>query len=401
MNADMTSRIKRILFSLFLCLLITGCGGDREVSGSFSEEIIPNALPETERSLAAPEPELLPEESVKVKGIYVTGPRAGSEAFGELLDMVRRTELNTMVIDIKNDEGRIVYQMESPIVREIGASIKYIQDMPALIQTCKENDIYLIARIVAFKDPYLAEKIPEWSLHTSDGSLFRDKSGMAWVNPYRREVWNYLMEIAEQAVRIGFDEIQFDYIRFSTDPEMKRVVFGPESNTLSKEDIILEFTEYAAGKCREWGVPVSADVYGVIMNSPADAAIVGQNYMKMAEKLDYISPMVYPSHYGPGNLGLDVPDAQPYDAILRSMSLSKQALAVSGNSVSGNAGESGTAVVRPWLQDFTAKWVAGHIPYGPEQIRQQIQAVYDAGYEEWILWNASNHYTEEGLLIEE
>ena len=418
----------------------------------------PNAVSENDTS----EEGLLPEEErVKVKGIYVTGAMAGTSGMDDLIALVDRTELNTMVIDVKNDDGRVVYEMDTPMVSEIGSSKKLVSDMPGLIQKCKEHDIYLIARIVAFKDPFLAENRTDLALHDESGNLFRDSSGLAWVNPYKEEVWKYLLEIAEEAVAIGFDEIQFDYIRFATDSGMKNVDFGPEAEGKSREAVITEFVEYASERLHSQGIPVSADVYGIVIDSELDASLVGQNYYEMSKYLDYISPMVYPSHYGPGNLGLAVPDAQPYETIYRSMSASRKVLAglegpeeeveavsgndiplktedVSGNdvsqdaavesvgivsqetaAVSGNGAVSAgartelpdpkemepaeeiRAQVRPWLQDFTATWVDGHITYGPEEIRAQIQAVYDAGYEEWILWNAANRYTEGGLLPEE
>ena len=384
---------------------------------------------------------LLPEEErVKVKGIYVTGAMAGTSGMDNLIALVDRTELNAMVIDVKNDDGRVVYEMDTPLVSGVGSGKALVSDMPELIRTCKEHGIYLIARIVAFKDPFLAENRTDLALHNTDGSLFRDSSGLAWVNPYQKEVWEYLLEIAEEAVRIGFDEIQFDYIRFSTDGGMRHVDFGPEAEEQDKEAVITEFTEYACERLHELGVPVSADVYGIVIDSELDASLVGQNYYEMSKYLDYISPMVYPSHYGPGNLGLAVPDAQPYETIYRSMSASRRVLSgwtppeeagvsennasegsVSENSVSENEAlseadfseedfpdpreltpaEEIRAQVRPWLQDFTATWVNGHISYGPEEIRAQIQGVYDAGYEEWILWNAANRYTEGGLLAEE
>ena len=384
---------------------------------------------------------LLPEEErVKVKGIYVTGAMAGTSGMDDLIALVDRTELNTMVIDVKNDDGRVVYEMDTTMVSEIGSSKKLVSDMPGLIQKCKEHDIYLIARIVAFKDPFLAENRTDLALHDESGNLFRDSSGLAWVNPYKEEVWEYLLEIAEEAVAIGFDEIQFDYIRFATDSGMKNVDFGPEAEGKSREAVITEFVEYASERLHSQGIPVSADVYGIVIDSELDASLVGQNYYEMSKYLDYISPMVYPSHYGPGNLGLAVPDAQPYETIYRSMSASRRVLSgwtppeeagvsennasegsVSENSVSENEAlseadfseedfpdpreltpaEEIRAQVRPWLQDFTATWVNGHISYGPEEIRAQIQGVYDAGYEEWILWNAANRYTEGGLLPED
>lgn len=435
----------------------------------------------------------------KVKGIYVTGAMAGTANMDRLIDLVDRTELNALVIDVKNDEGYVVCDMDVPLVSEVGSVRRYVKDMPALIQKCKEKGIYLIARIVTFKDPILAEAKPEWSLHNADGTIFRDKSGLAWVNPYEEQVWEYLLQVAEGAVALGFDEIQFDYVRFSTDRGMKQVDFGGKAALQSREEAIETFIAYVTGPLHQLGAAVSADVYGVVIDSRTDQQIVGQNYVDLAAHLDYLSPMVYPSHYGPYNYNIPVPDAQPYDTVLAAMQASRLVLAgldpkqkgtpeeassggtgtvTAGTAASGDgavtvgaaAGADGTAAgaagggngaaagmeasadgtaasetaadgtagttangagaaatnaapavpvvrsaaeiaalapmdtvrasVRPWLQDFTATWVKGHIPYGPEQLRAQIQAVYDAGYEEWILWNASNRYTEGGLLPE-
>lgn len=427
---------------------------------------------------------------VKVKGIYVSGPMAGTAGMDNLISLVDRTELNALVIDVKNDDGYLTCELDVPLAEQIGSEKHYIKDLPTLVQTCKEKNIYLIARVVAFKDPILAEKMPEWSLHNSDGSIFRDKSGLAWVNPYRKEVWEYLASVGEAAIKAGFDEVQYDYVRFSTDSRMKQVDFGDSTKGRTKTEAISGFTLYASERIHAAGGRISADVYGVVIDSEEDQQIVGQNYVEMSRSLDAISPMIYPSHYGPYNYQIPVPDAQPYDTVLAAMQASKMVLAgldpktgkkpvsadVSGNdavdaaiaggeAVSGNnaadaaadsKSTSGTtavsgndaaqdaedaqaadgaqaaadaqaaedaaaktfalskeeiaqldpttgvqATVRPWLQDFTATWVKGHISYGPEEIRAQIQAVYDAGYEEWILWNAANRYTEGGLLTQE
>lgn len=421
---------------------------------------------------------------VKVKGIYVSGPMAGTAGMDNLIALVDRTELNALVIDVKNDDGYLTCELDVPLVEQIGSEKHYIKDLPALVQTCKEKNIYLIARVVAFKDPILAEKMPEWSLHNSDGSIFRDKSGLAWVNPYRKEVWEYLASVGEAAIKAGFDEVQCDYVRFSTDSRMKQVDFGDSTKGRTKTEAISGFTLYASERIHAAGGRISADVYGVVIDSEEDQQIVGQNYVEMSRSLDAISPMIYPSHYGPYNYQIPVPDAQPYDTVLAAMQASKMVLAgldpktgkkpvsadvsgndavdaaiVGGEAVSGNnaadtaadsQSTSGTtavsgndavqnaenaqaadgaqvaedaaaktpalskeeiaqldpttgvqATVRPWLQDFTATWVKGHISYGPEEIRAQIQAVYDAGYEEWILWNAANRYTEGGLLTQE
>lgn len=376
------------------------------------------ATEEIEEPLEKVEDELQKEKVVrpKVKGIFVTGPMAGSSNMEHLIQLVEETELNTIVIDVKNDEGRITYDMEIPSVQETGAGISYVQDMKALMKKCKEKNIYLIARIVTFKDPFLAKEKPEWCIHNTDGSIFLDKGGLTWLNPYNREVWEYLLDIAEESLAMGFDEVQFDYIRFSTDSGMENVDFGEAGEQKGREEIITDFVKYASERVHKLGGALSADVYGVVIDSEGDQQIVGQDYVEMSRYLDYISPMVYPSHYGPYNYNIPVPDAEPYRLVLTALQSSRKVLAgIPPETVSGNSGEEYTAEeiaallpmegiraqVRPWLQDFTATWVKGHISYGPEEIRDQIQAVYDAGYEEWILWNAANRYTEEGLLKED
>lgn len=333
-------------------------------------------------------------EPVKVKGIYVSGPTAGIAKMDDLIDLVDQTELNAMVIDVKNDEGKVTYKMQSEQVLEIDAGVRYIADIDELVAKCKEKDIYLIARIVAFRDPYLAEQKPEWAVHTKNGEIFRDKSGLAWVNPYCREVWDYLVEIASQAAQVGFDEVQFDYIRFSTDIlGGGEVDYGPEAENVDKIEIITEFTEYLYEQLAPQGVYVAADVFGTVIDNETDQAIVGQDYVQMAQHLDYICPMVYPSHYHNGSYGIKVPDAEPYQTIYAAASSSAEVL--------DTVPEANRAHVRLWLQSFTAGWVSGHISYGPKQIREQIKGAYDAGYDEWILWNASVNYQPDAFLTVE
>lgn len=332
-------------------------------------------------------------EPVKVKGIYVSGPIAGTEKMDDLIDLVDRTELNALVIDIKNDEGRVTYKMQSELVTEVGSGIRYIPDIDALVSKCREKDIYLIARIVAFRDPYLAEQKPEWAVRTKDGEIFRDKNGLAWVNPYCREVWEYLAEIASQAGQAGFDEVQFDYIRFSTDVEESSVDYGPEAENAGRTEIITEFARYMYEKLAPQGLYVAADVFGTVIDNETDQEIVGQDYVQLAQYLDYICPMVYPSHYYAGSYGIAVPDADPYGTVHAAASSSVEQLRT--------LPEADRAHVRLWLQGFTAGWVPGHIGYGPEQIRAQIKGAHDAGYDEWILWNASVSYQPEAFLTDE
>ena len=188
--------------------------------------------------------------------------------------------------------------------------------------------------------------------------------------------------------------MQFDYIRFSTEKGMKQVVFDEEDTKgRSKTDIITEFITYAYEPLKEAGLFVSADVFGAIIGSERDANSVGQIYYEMAKHLDYICPMIYPSHYADGNFGIEHPDTKPYETILAALMGSQADLA----SASDAGKEEKLAVVRPWLQDFTASYLEHYITYGPEQVKAQIQAVYDAGYEEWIFWDAACTYEWKGL----
>ncbi|WP_395548200.1 MULTISPECIES: putative glycoside hydrolase [unclassified Lacrimispora] len=401
--------MKRWLLAVIAFSLVTsGCSRYKGISEPSEKddktEKSQQSTEESEQSTEADDGKLPLEVSaepgkkpVKVKGIYISGYMAGSEGLQAILDKIQGTEINTVVIDVKNDDGRITFAMEdAPTVNEIGATEKYIKDIDSLMVQLKARGLYTIARVVAFRDPYLAEKKPEWALKNKDGSLHRDNKGLAWVNPYRTEVWDYLVEVGTEASKAGFDEVQFDYIRFSTDSSMKQVVFDEkDTKGRSKTDIITEFIQYAYDKLSSRNVFVSADVFGTIIGSKVDAEAVGQIYQEMASHLDYICPMIYPSHYGDGNFGIDHPDTEPYRTIRAALKLSRQDLE--------SAREAGKhqAIVRPWLQDFTASYLEHHITYGAKEVRAQIQAVYDAGYDEWILWSASNRYTWDGFLSRE
>lgn len=302
----------------------------------------------------------------------------------DLITLVDATQLNTMVIDVKNDDGEITWKMETDSVTEMGNGVAYIRDINTLMKTLKEHGIYTIARIVCFKDPVFAQNHTDSALRKPDGGPVTDAYGLAWVNPYDEEVWAYLTEIAQAAADAGFDEIQFDYVRFPIGKDADAADYKVDMSAYPKEQAITGFLTYAGERLHEKGVMVTADVFGTVIGSETDIGRVGQDYAKLGKTVDVLSPMVYPSHYGPGVFGFDVPDAHPYDTVYQALMLSQEVL--------GQHTAERCAIVRPWLQAFTATWVSGHISYEAEQIRQQIQAVYDAGYEEWILWNATCRY---------
>lgn len=402
-------------FSMAGLLALTGCSRpapEEETSPAETEtveeapveeetsgiKVIENVGPDKNRTVSLRivdenNPALPGREAVKVRGIYISGPMAGStELFQNILDSAAGTEINTVVIDFKDDQGRITCPVDSPVASEIGACRPYVQDMKELIASLKERGLYVIARVVAFRDPWLAEKKPEWSLHLADGSLYRDRQGMAWVDPCRKEVWDYLVEVGTEAKEAGFDEVQFDYIRFSTEGTMRDVVFDEAvTGGRSKTDVITEFVKYAYENLASQGLFVSADVFGTIIGSDIDAQAVGQVYTEMAKHLDYICPMIYPSHYGPGNFGLEHPDTMPYETVLEAL---KKSQMVMDQAAEADGHVSSQAIVRPWLQDFTASYLGegNYIPYGYNEVQRQIQAVKDAGYDEWMLWSAANRY---------
>ena len=408
----------RILFllSTLSMLLCMGCGTanaePREAAVeaweelSDSEEDIPitwEEIPNTEEDIAdtstdvADNSSQVPEESlgndmakllippVKVKGIYVTGPATGSERMEQLIDLVSSTELNAMVIDVKNDEGNLTYKMEVPASANLEAGIRYVKDMPALVERLHQQGIYVIARIVCFKDPVLAAARPELALRLPDGKAVMDANGLAWVNPYKEEVWDYLCTLAECASRDGFDEIQFDYVRFPIGNDANAADYGVDMSTYPREAGLTDFFDYASKRLHEKQIIFGADLFGTIIGSDVDRDRTGQNYLSIAEHTDAICPMIYPSHYANGTFGMNVPDQYPYETIANALQLSKEELGET---------DSPKGVVRPWLQCFNAIWVDGHITYGSKEVHDQIQAVYDAGYEEWFLWHASNHYEQ-------
>lgn len=330
-----------------------------------------------------------PRTPVEAKGIFVTGAVAGTEkTMPALTQMVENSSLNAMVIDVKNDAGEVTYKMGLPLSQETGAETRYVSDMPQLLRQLKEKGIYLIARIVAFKDPILAEQKPEYAVKNADGSVFHDNNGLAWVNPYNEEVWDYLIDLSRQAAEIGFDEIQYDYIRFSTAKGISEADFGAESEGKTKQDAINGFLTRAYETLAPMGVYVSADVFGTIICNESDGRLIGQDYVEMAKHCDYICPMVYPSHYVDQAYGIAVPDAKPYDLIYAAVADGESKL----NKARKMDASVHIAKQRPWLQAFTATWVKGHITYRGKQLQDQVAGAADAGVQEWLLWNASNNY---------
>lgn len=330
----------------------------------------------------------LMKKDIEVRGIYMTAQTvADKEKFDRLLKLIDETELNAVVIDVKNDEGFITYQTNVDDAQFAGSNAKItIKDIGSTLNLLNSKKIYTIARIVTFKDNKAASKFPNLAVKSRSGGIWRDRNGQAWLNPYNREAWNYVVDIAEEAAAKGFDEIQFDYVRFPTDGNLKMIDYGKSAGS-SKPQAIGDFLKYARTRLSDMGTVVSADVFGLVTTAENDMNI-GQKLEYLADSVDVISPMVYPSHYGKGSYGVAEPDFEPYKIVNYSMKIAKQRLDKNDKSI---------ARLRPWLQDFSATYLPRYKKYGPAEIRAQIKATYDAGVREWILWNAANRYTVNGL----
>jgi hypothetical protein len=314
----------------------------------------------------------------EIRGVYTTGWIAGSgKWFPRLIDFINATEVNALVVDIKDDTGTLSFMADVPLAKTTQSAVKMIADPVKMMRILKEQNIFPIARIVVFKDPFMAKAKPEWAVKDSEGGLWKDRKGLNWIDPYNKLYWDYIVDIAKEAIRLGFQEIQFDYVRFTSDGNTKRCVY-PFSNGQAPEDLIREFLKYAKDKLAVYQVPTAADIFGLTTSADADLGI-GQRFEKIIGNVDVVCPMVYPSHYIPGNFGLKNPNAQPYQTVFQSISDAKKRMEQAGNT---------TTQLRPWLQDFSLG-----VHYGKAEIQAQIKAVKDAGINEWIFWNPSCRYS--------
>ncbi len=301
------------------------------------------------------------------------------------LAICESTEVNALVIDIKNDDGLVTWASDIEAVGQVGSNwANPFMDYDELMDYLKKKDIYSIARVVAFKDPYFAGQMSEHAIQLQSGGAYQDDNGFAWVNPFDEYVWKYLVAISREAALRGFDEIQYDYVRFPDDAaHYNPITEFPGRNGRDKDEGIEDFLKYARAELAPYQVHVAADVFGFITRSwddqPED---IGQTWRKIANQADYICPMIYPSHYGPGLYGFAVPDQYPYD-------VSRSALM---EAIERNAAQKTPGIIRAWFQDFTAPLVAGHINYDAVTISDQIVAGMELGVDEYIIWNASNNY---------
>lgn len=332
-----------------------------------------------------------------VKALYLKpGSFKNADRLQHYIDLANSTEINAYVIDIKGDYGSIYYKSNIPDVIAANACDDF--NIHTVIQKLHDNNIRVIGRIVAFKDNVMTSHNPSLAIK-HNGKIFvaPDKSEAQWLDPTVRESWEYIGSIVKEAVNFGFDEIQFDYIRF---PETSLYTY--ELNNMeegkTRRDYIEGFIEYIREIVPE-GTILSADIFGWPLIATRDSGEIGQTVESIGWNLDYISPMVYPSHFDKNGQNIngirfEKPDIHPYEVVYNTLLVGKKRI----ESVEGY-----NLKCRPFIQGFTASYLGEgyYINYGVEEYRAQIQAVYDAGYDEWIFWNAPNDYVEEAFLPEE
>lgn len=313
-----------------------------------------------------------------IRGLYINRFAAQSKArMAKLIAIADSTEINAFVIDVKDEFG-LNYRSADPMVQKNQGTSTMVPDMKALLDTIRAHGILPIARIVVFKDSVTSRLNPGHTIRKPDGTPWRDKKGLTWVNPYANAIWEYNFRVAEESARLGFGEIQFDYIRFPEPyPSLPTQVF-PEQNGRTKSAALAEFLQIANRRLDKLGVRTTADIFGLV-TTVNGALEIGQAWEPLAKSVDVLLPMTYPSHYPRGSLGVARPNAEPYKIQYAAILRAKQR-----NDAIGIKGER----VRPWIQAFTL----GPPPYGPAEIEAQKKGIYDAGYDGWILWHPGSRY---------
>jgi hypothetical protein len=294
-----------------------------------------------------------------------------------LIALADSTEINAFVMDVKDEFGLNFRSSDSMVARNAGRA-GAIPNIRSLLDTLKAHGIMSIARIVVFKDSVTARMNPDWTIRQTDGTVWRDREGLAWVNPYHPELWEYNIRVAEEAVRLGFEEIQWDYIRFPEPYKSLPQQVFPGSEGHSKGEALAAFLNQARSRLSPMGVASTADIFGLV-TTVAGTLEIGQKWEQLATAADVLLPMVYPSHYPRGAFGIDRPNSDPYKVVFSATSRAHER-----NVALGIIGES----VRPWLQAFSL----GQPEYGAEQLIAQKRAVYDAGFDGWVLWHPGSRY---------
>jgi len=361
-----------------------------------------------------------------VKAVYMTSCVAGTPSIRDrLVSLIDETEINAVVIDIKDYSGTISFPPEAPELRPAWEDARCgTAEMAALVDSLHEKGIYTIARITVFQDPYYSQRYPEYAVkRASDGGVWKDGKGLSFIDVGAAAYWDYIVTLSKETYALGFDELNFDYVRYPSDGNMQDIAF-PHSAGASKQENLETFFAHLhdvlsnpetfaevrhENTGREEAIPyLSADLFGMTTSNTDDLSI-GQVQERAAPYFDFIAPMVYPSHYPKTFLGLANPNSDPYKVVHYAMSEGVRRMAAETTVVEGflheRVGTTTPAIykkpafdiqkLRPWLQDFD---YGGS--YDVAEVRAQIQATYDAGLTSWMIWDPANRYTRDAYLVE-
>ena len=387
------------LVALFSSLFLFWIFGDKErgfdVGALGKEEYTQETASSTFATTSAVSPTATSSEPEKVKvaghittpqevrAIYMSSWVASTpSARKRLVDMVSTTELNAVVIDVKDNTGVVTWDGR---MKE--------DELVSFIEELHAKNVYVIGRIAVFQDPRYALTHKDQAVQKQDGTIWKSRKGEMWVDTGSKKMWAYVLMIGEKAHTLGFDEVNLDYIRFSTEGYHDGLIF-PESGVRGKGDrvgVVSEFYKYITDAFRERGVPVSGDVFGIITTSTADVPVLGQDLHKALMYFDYVAPMVYPSHYAPRTFGFSKPATHPKEVIREAMN---GALTIA-DEVASSTGKTTAEIrgkLRPWYQDFDMGAV-----YTKEMVRGQIDTGESLGISSWMLWDPSNKYTPSAL----
>ncbi len=320
-------------------------------------------------------------EPQTIKAVYASRALlADPDGLDSLIDIANTTEINAIVIDIKQDT--IYYDSQVEFFRQAG-TVAPIYDARELVRRLEENNIYPIARLVVFQDPLVAEAYPQFAVHDSNGELWRNEMGVAWVSAFNEELWNANIELAVEAIELGFAEVQYDYVRFPSDGDLSTADFGREYTAQAREDAITEFMRRSYEAVHTAGGLLAADLFGFV-TIVDDEQYIGQRFSRLLPYLDYVCMMIYPSHFSEGNIASadGHPNDFPYETIYESLERAEQ--------IAPGAKKK----FRPWLQDFS---YGSMREYGAADVRAQIDAAEDYGASGWMLWGDPFNVTVEAL----
>jgi hypothetical protein len=373
--------MKAILFSIAVATALPGCGN----SGAEGHQATPHAgkiaTDSARDSVRSPAIKHVARPDT-LRGLYVNRWAALGSTMTRLIGVAKKTEINALVIDVKDDRGFVLYRSSVPLAHSIGADTTHTMSaarVRALLDTLYANRIYSIARIVVAKDPLLAQSKLEWAIRKkSDLTPWLDKNGNPWLDPHHREVWQYAADLAREAYSLGFSEVQFDYVRFPDEKRLIRETTFPLAKGRPRAQVIREQLGFLRTALKPSGVSVTADVFGLTATDTTDMGI-GQRWEMFVDQVDVVLPMVYPSHFARGSYKIASPNAHPYETLDHAFK----------DMIRRSATVPGAAKVVPWYQDFTL----GHPRYHAEQVRAQMKAGYDNGFQSWILWNPRSVYT--------